>query len=97
MKARTYLDHNSGAPLLASARAAMIDALALTGNASSVHGEGRARRKLVEEARATLAAALDVSPSRVVFTAGASEAANHALSPVLKVRGEVCAASRLYV
>ena len=52
---RTYLDHNSGAPLLAAARSAAIDAMAATGNPSSVHAEGRARRKVVEDARAVLA------------------------------------------
>lgn len=94
---RTYLDYNSGAPLLDVARAAMIDALATTGNPSSVHAEGRARRKVIEDARATLADHLDCAPSRVVFTSGASEAANHALSPVLKVRGAETPVSRLYV
>ena len=94
---RTYLDHNSGAPLLAAARSAAIDPMAATGNPSSVHAEGRARRKVVEDARAVLADFLDCAPNRVVFTSGASEAANQALCPVMRVKGVEKPVSRLYV
>jgi cysteine desulfurase len=94
---RTYLDHNSGAPLLAVSRTAMLEVLATTGNPSSVHAEGRARRKIVEDARSVLAERLDVAQNRVVFTSGASEAANHALSPLLRVKGRERPVSRLYV
>lgn len=73
---RTYLDHNATAPLRPEARAAMLDALDLTGNASSVHAEGRAARKLVEAARAHVAALVDAHPDEVVFTSGATEANN---------------------
>ncbi|MCJ9673775.1 cysteine desulfurase, partial [Neorhizobium sp. SHOUNA12B] len=45
---RTYLDWNATAPLSAPARAAMLDALQLPGNASSVHGEGRAARAAID-------------------------------------------------
>lgn len=54
----------------------MAAALAEPGNASSVHGDGRRARRLIEAARARLAAALDVAPDRVVFTSGGTEA-NH--------------------
>jgi len=47
-----YLDHNASAPLLPQARAAIMSALDLTGNPSSVHGHGRALRALVDDARA---------------------------------------------
>ena len=50
MNARTtYLDHNASAPLLPEARGAMLKALELTGNPSSVHAHGRALRALVDE------------------------------------------------
>ena len=48
----TYLDHNASAPLLPEAREAVLKALEMTGNPSSVHGHGRALRALVDESRA---------------------------------------------
>ena len=48
---RAYLDHNASAPLGAEARDAMLAALGMCGNASSVHAEGRAARAIVEKAR----------------------------------------------
>lgn len=75
MKARVYLDWNATAPLRAEARAAMIAAMDVVGNPSSVHAEGRAARALVERARAQVAAAVGCKPAEVVFTSGATEAA----------------------
>jgi cysteine desulfurase len=71
---RAYLDHNATAPLRAQARAAVQAAWETAGNPSSVHTEGRAARKIVENARAVLAAFADVPPSAVIFTGGATEA-----------------------
>ena len=48
---RAYLDYNASAPLLAAARDAVVDALAQTGNPSSVHQEGRAAKAILESAR----------------------------------------------
>ncbi len=76
---RTYLDHNATAPLRAEARAAMLVAFDLTGNASSVHAEGRRARQVVEEARAEVAALIDASPDEVFFTGSATEANNWAI------------------
>lgn len=78
---RIYLDHNASAPLGDDARRAMIDALALCGNASSVHGEGRRAREIIERSRAQVAALFGVAASRVTFTSGGTEAANLALRP----------------
>ena len=50
--ARIYLDHNASAPLRPEARAAMIAAMDVVGNPSSVHAEGRAAKAIVEQARA---------------------------------------------
>ena len=72
---RTYLDHNASAPLRPEARAAMIQAMDVAGNPSSVHGEGRAARAIVERARAQVAAAFGATGADVVFTSGATEAA----------------------
>ncbi len=82
MKAqRIYLDHNATSPLLADARAAMLAALTMTGNPSSVHAEGRAIRAMVNAARAEVADLCGAEPSQVIFTSGATEAANHLLTP----------------
>ncbi len=94
---RTYLDHNASAPLCAAAREAMLAVLERTGNASSVHGDGRALRAAIEGARGTVAGVLGVEPAAVVFTSGATEAAAHALSPTLSIAGRQEPISRLYV
>lgn len=87
-RARVYLDWNATAPLRAEARAAMVSALDLVGNPSSVHAEGRAARALVERARAQVAAALGADAADIVFTSGATEAAALGCAG----RGLVCAA-----
>ena len=73
--ARVYLDWNATAPLRPEARAAMLAAMDLVGNPSSVHAEGRAAKGLVEKARRQVAAAVGCKPAEVVFTSGATEAA----------------------
>ncbi len=78
---RVYLDHNAGSPLRAEARAAMLAAVDTGGNASSVHAEGRAARRLVEDARRQVGALVGAQPASVVFSSGATEAANFLLSP----------------
>ncbi len=74
-----YLDHAATTPMLPAAIEAMTRHLARTGNASSLHGSGRAARRTVEESRETIAAALGAQPSEVVFTSGGTEADNLAL------------------
>ncbi len=71
---RTYLDWNATAPLCATARAAMVAALDLNGNASSVHAEGRKARAAIEDAREAVAVLVGAAPADVVFTSGATEA-----------------------
>lgn len=84
MPSRAYLDWNATTPLRAEARSAMMAALDLAGNPSSVHAEGREARRLVEEARAALAAAVGAQPRNVVFTSAGTEANALALSPGLR-------------
>ncbi|MCJ9702915.1 cysteine desulfurase family protein [Bradyrhizobium sp. SHOUNA76] len=84
MRNRVYLDWNATTPLRAEARRAMVAAWDLVGNPSSVHAEGREARRLVEEARATLAAAVGGLPRNVVFTSAGTEANALALSPGLR-------------
>ncbi len=72
---RVYLDYNATAPLRPEARAAMIAAMDLVGNPSSVHAEGRAAKGLIERARGQVAAAFGAEGADVIFTSGATEAA----------------------
>ena len=76
---RTYLDHNATSPLTPEAKAAMLAALAASGNASSVHAEGRAAFAILDEARERIATTLGVIPPMVIFTSGGSEANNLAI------------------
>lgn len=73
---RTYLDWNASAPLRQEARAAMLAALDLDGNASSVHTEGRRARAVIEEARERVAELVGAKSVEVIFTSGATEANN---------------------
>ncbi|MBD3802656.1 MAG: aminotransferase class V-fold PLP-dependent enzyme [Thioclava sp.] len=77
---RTYLDWNATTPLRVEAREAMIAAMDVVGNPSSVHSEGRAAKALVERARAQVAAALGAEGQDIIFTSGATEAAALALA-----------------
>jgi cysteine desulfurase len=77
---RTYLDYNASAPLRPEARAAVVAALDVVGNASSVHAEGRQARTIVDEAREAVAELVNANPAEVVFTSGATEANTWALS-----------------
>ena len=95
--ARVYLDWNATAPLSEPARQAMLGALMLPGNASSVHAEGRAARAAVEKARRQVAAIVGAEPAHVTFTSGATEAANHVLSPDFRMGRTPLAVGRLYV
>jgi cysteine desulfurase len=72
---RVYLDHNATAPLRPEAREAMIAAMDICGNPSSVHAEGRQAKGLIERARAQVATAFGADGADVIFTSGATEAA----------------------
>ncbi|HVB69247.1 MAG TPA: cysteine desulfurase family protein [Acetobacteraceae bacterium] len=81
---RHYLDANASEPLRPEARAAVLAALAEPGNPASVHADGRAARRILEDAREAIARAFGASPAGVVFTSGATEAnalALHAFAP----------------
>ena len=77
---RIYLDHNATTPLRAEARDAMLAAMDVVGNPSSVHAEGRAAKGMIEKARAQVAEAVGATGADVVFTSGATEAAALALA-----------------
>lgn len=81
--ARAYLDHNATTPVHTEVAEAMVRALAMPGNPSSVHAEGRAARAAVERAREQVAALVGAKASHVVFTSGGTEANATVLSPGL--------------
>jgi len=77
---RTYLDHNATSSLRSTAREAMMAAMAGTGNPSSVHADGRAARRILENARESIAQLVNAAADSIVFTSGGTEAATLALS-----------------
>ncbi|OHV66693.1 cysteine desulfurase [Mesorhizobium sp. LCM 4577] len=93
---RAYLDYNASAPLIAEARAAMVAALDAA-NPSSVHTEGRASRRLIEDARRDVARLVNARPEHVVFTSGATEAASTLLTPDWQMGRGAIRMSHLYV
>ncbi|HZL30178.1 MAG TPA: cysteine desulfurase family protein [Pseudolabrys sp.] len=97
MRERAYFDWNATTPLRAEARDATGTALDFTGNASSVHAEGRAARALIEEARAQVATLTGAEPKNVTFTASATEANMLALTPHLEMGGCKEPRDRLFV
>jgi cysteine desulfurase len=68
-----YLDYNATAPVRPEAKAAVVRALEIGGNPSSVHAAGRAARSLIEAARAQVADLIAVKPGSITFTSGGTE------------------------
>ncbi len=74
-----YLDHAATTPIHPLALQALTEELAVGGNASSLHTSGRRARRVVEESRERLAAAVGAAPNEVVLTSGGTEADNLAI------------------
>jgi cysteine desulfurase len=81
-----YLDHAATTPMLPQAADTMSGLLAQVGNASSLHAAGRRARRVVEESRETVAAALGARPSEVVLTSGGTESDNLAVKGMFWAR-----------
>jgi cysteine desulfurase len=79
---RVYLDHNATSPLRPAVKAAMLAAMEAGGNASSIHREGRAARKIMDEAREAIALSIGCLPQMIAFTSGGTEANNWAIGGV---------------
>lgn len=92
-----YLDHNASAPLLEAARQAVLAAMAIEGNASSVHKSGQALRAMVQTARRQVAGLVGTAPDHVVFTSGATEAAATLLTPHWSMGRSPLTMGHLYV
>lgn len=76
MTAPIYMDYNATAPIRTSVIDVVTDAMRVVGNPSSVHAAGRSARKLVEEARAKVAALAGCRTRDVTFCSGGTEANN---------------------
>ena len=76
---RVYLDHAATTPMVPEAIEAMQRELGRVGNASSLHSSGRAARRVVEDARESIAAHVGAEPAEVIFTSGGTESDNLAV------------------
>ncbi|CAB4894555.1 unannotated protein [freshwater metagenome] len=79
MKPRTYLDHAATTRILPQAQDRWLEVSSLVGNPSSLHDSGRRTRRIVEEARESIAEDLVTRPSAVIFTGGGTESDNLAV------------------
>lgn len=79
MPTRSYLDHAAGSPMPQQVVSALTEHLGRAGNPSALHASGRAARRVLEESREAVAAAVGAAPDEVVFTSGGTEANNMAL------------------
>jgi cysteine desulfurase len=84
----SYLDHAATTPMLPEAIDAYVATARELGNASSLHAPGRNARRLVEEARESVAAALGARPSEVIFTSGGTESDNLAVKGIFWARAK---------
>jgi len=97
MAERVYLDWNATAPLRPEAERALLEALALAGNPSSVHAEGRAARHVIEHAREEVARLVAARPADVIFTSSGTEANMLALTPAIETADEKRPRDRLFI
>lgn len=74
-----YLDHAATTPMTAAVRAVYLDALELVGNPSSIHSQGQAARRELEQAREDIATSLGADAVELVFTSGGTESINLAI------------------
>jgi cysteine desulfurase len=88
MRGPVYLDHAATTPMVPAAIEAMTRHLSDVGNPSSLHASGRRARRVVEEARETVARSLNCRPGDVVFTSGGTESNNLALKGTFWSRRE---------
>lgn len=75
-----YLDYAATTPVAEEVLSAMLPYFSAEfGNPASVHRPGQRARRALEDARERFAAAVNAQPRQVVFTSGATEAANQAV------------------
>ncbi|GGX59200.1 cysteine desulfurase [Litorimonas cladophorae] len=84
MTKRLYLDHNATTITSPDVVEAMMAALALDGNPSAQHADGRAANAIVSRARETVSLAMGVCSQDLIFTSGGTEGCNTAIWSGLK-------------
>jgi len=97
MKMRHYMDYNATTPLSPGAKAALVGALDIVGNPSSVHKEGRLAKSAMQLARRDISNFVNVDSENLVFTSGASEAATILLTPHYRMGRSPLKMSHLYI
>ena len=95
--ARVYLDHAATTPMLPGVLDVYLDALRVVGNPSSIHADGQHARRMLEEARESIADGLDCEPVELIFTSGGTESINLALKGMWWARQADAARPRLVV
>lgn len=92
-----YLDHAATTPMLPEAKAALVDALDIVGNPSSIHSTGQNAKRVLEEAREQVAASLGCEPIEVIFTSGGTESVNLAIKGLFWARAKATGNRRILV
>ena len=83
-----YLDHAATTPMRPEAIAAYTEAMGVVGNPSSIHSQGQQAKRMLEEARESIAGTLGADPIEVVFTSGGTEAVNLAVKGMYWARAD---------
>ncbi|MGV8857543.1 cysteine desulfurase family protein [Rhodoglobus sp.] len=81
-----YLDHAATTPMRPSVVDAFAAALPVVGNPSSIHSQGQSAKRMLEEARETVAASLGADSVEVTFTSGGTESINLAIKGLFWAR-----------
>ena len=89
-----YLDHAATSPMTPEVLAAYVDALAVTGNPASIHSQGQAAKRMLEEAREQVALSVGADRAEVTFTSGGTEAVNLAIKGLFWARNDGSGAAR---
>ena len=85
-----YMDYNATTPLAAEVAADISESLLLHwANPSSTHAPGRSARRVLEEARGHVAAAIGARPEHVIFMSGGTEVGGVCLRRDELLRGRV--------
>jgi len=81
---RHYLDHNATAPLRPEVIDIITQTMRVDGNSLSVHEEGRAAHKIIEDAREQVRSLVNAPVNGVIFTSGGTESIHYALHGAMK-------------
>lgn len=77
---KIYLDHAATSPMHPEVAEKMFSMMKESyGNPSSIHSFGREARRILDEARRSLAKTINAKPTEIIFTSGGTEADNLAI------------------